>query len=332
MSSGTRAAVRPVVVVTRHLPDAVERELAQHFDVRLNTLDTPFDADMLAEAMRQADGLLCTVSDRVDARVLASAPRRVRIIANFGVGVDNIDLAAARHGGVVVTNTPGVLTEDTADLAIALMLAAARRVGEGERIVRRGDWTGWGPTVHLGRRVSGATLGIIGYGRIGQATARRAHLGFGMRVLYHQRTPLPPEARASDPAAGEYVESLAELLAASDFVSLHCPSTSETRGLMNAERLGHMQRGAVLVNTARGDIVDDAALAEALRDGHLSAAGLDVFAREPHVPASLLALEHVVLLPHLGSATVAAREAMGRKAMANLVTLFGGEEPPDRVA
>ena len=332
MSTTASGAARPVVIVTRRLPPAVEHELAERFDARLNTLDSPFEAGMLADAMRQADGLLCTVTDRVDAGVLDASPRRARVVANFGVGVDNIDLEAARRNGVVVTNTPEVLTEDTADLAIALMLAAARRIGEGERLVRRGEWTGWGPTAHLGRRVSGATLGIVGYGRIGRATARRAHLGFGMRVLYHQRTPLPPDVAVRDAAAGEYVADLDALLAASDVVSLHCPSTSETRGLMNAQRLGRMRPGAVLVNTARGDVVDEAALADALRTGALAAAGLDVFAREPHVPDELLALENVVLLPHLGSATVAAREAMGRRAMSNLVAVFAGREPPDRVA
>ena len=320
---------RPVVVVTRRLPVRAEDELLTRYEARLNTLDDPLDTSQLADAARDADALLCTVTDRIGREFFETPGRRVRIVANFGVGVNNIALDAAREAGVVVTNTPDVLTDDTADLAIALLLAAARRVGEGERLVRAGKWTGWSPTHMLGKSVWGRTLGIVGYGRIGRATARRAHLGFGMRVLYHQRNRLPSDA--DDPARGAYVATVEELLAASDFVSLHTPATPETHHLLDARRLRLMRPGAILVNTARGDVVDEAALATALRDGVIMAAGLDVFDREPEVTPELMRLENVVLLPHLGSATEDTRVAMGLRAKANLDAFFSGAEPPDRV-
>lgn len=321
---------RPVVVVTRRLPARAEEELAARYDVRLNTLDDPLEAPQLAEAARQADALLCTVTDRVGRAFFETPGRRVRIVANFGVGVNNIDLDAAREAGVMITNTPDVLTEDTADLAIALLLAAARRVGEGERLVRAGQWTGWTPTQMLGTRVWGKTLGVIGYGRIGRATARRAHLGFGMRVLYHQRNPLPPDV--ADPARGVYHGRVEGLLAEADFVSLHVPATPETRHLLDARRLRLMRPEAILVNTARGDVVDEAALVEALEQGVIAAAGIDVYEREPEVTRALLGRDDVVLLPHLGSATTESRVAMGLRAMSNLDAFFSGAEPPDRVA
>lgn len=319
---------RPVVVVTRRLPAAVEAELSERYDVRLNAHDEPLDAAALHAAMRDADALLCTVTDRVDAAVLGVPGRRARIVANFGVGVNNIALDAAHAAGVVVTNTPDVLTDDTADLAIALLLAAARRVGEGERLVRAGAWTGWTPTQLLGTRVSGATLGIVGYGRIGRATARRAHHGFGMRILYHARR--EHEAGRDDPPAER--RPLADLLAESDFVSLHVPSTAETRHLIDKAALARMPAHAFLVNTARGDVVDEAALERALRDRTIAGAALDVYEREPALSPSLATLDNVVLAPHLGSATVATREAMGRRALANLDAFFAGVEPRDRVA
>ena len=321
---------RPRVVVTRRLPPAVERALADRYEAVLNGADVAFDEPRFLAAAADADALLCTVTDRLPEAMFAVAPRRLAIVANFGVGVNHVPLDAAREHGVVVTNTPDVLTDDTADLAIALMLAALRRLGEGERLLRAGRWAGWAPTHHLGTRLSGKTLGIVGYGRIGRAVARRAHLGFGMRVLYHQRTPLP--AGTEDPAAGEWCAELDDLLPRCDVLSLHCPATAATARLIDGRRLALLPPHAVLVNTARGEIVDEAALADALRQGRLAAAGLDVYEHEPAVPAALLALENAVLLPHLGSATTETREAMGWRALANLDAFFSGEAPPDRVA
>jgi lactate dehydrogenase-like 2-hydroxyacid dehydrogenase len=283
----------------------------------------------LTNALATADAVLCTVSDAVDGRVIRdAAPLRARILANFGVGYNHIDVDAARERGLVVTNTPGVLTEDTADVAIALMLMAARRLGEGERQLRAGQWPGWSPTHLLGTSLTGKTLGIVGFGRIGRAVARRAHFGFGMRVRYVSRTPSADESEVGATRS----PSLDALLAESDVVSLHCPATAETRQLIDASALKRMRRDAVLVNTARGDVVDATALAAALRDGTIGAAGLDVYEGEPRVPAELLALENVVLLPHLGSATQETRRAMGERALANLVAFFDGRAPADRVA
>jgi lactate dehydrogenase-like 2-hydroxyacid dehydrogenase len=315
----------PRVVVTRKLPEAVETRLAKAFEAVLNPEDAPLSQDALARAMREADGLLCAVVDTVDADVIGTPGRRARIVANFGVGVNNIDLAAARAAGVVVTNTPDVLTDATADLAIALMLSATRRMSETERILRAGGWDGFRPTGWLGRGLQGKTLGIVGMGRIGQATARRAQAAFGMRIVYYNRSPVgpfdfPAEARPS-------VEAV---LAEADVVSLHVPGGGGV--LMTAERLAAMKRGAYLVNTARGDIVDEAALAAALASGRLAGAGLDVFAEEPKVPETLLRLSNVTLLPHIGSATVETRTAMGMLAVANLEAFFAGAPLPSRVA
>jgi lactate dehydrogenase-like 2-hydroxyacid dehydrogenase len=318
------------VIVTRRLPEPVEARAAELFDAVLNTSDEPLGAAGLAEAMRAADGVLVTVTDRIDAAVLAAEPRRARIVANFGVGFDHIDLDVAAGRGIVVTNTPGVLTDDTADLTMALLLAVMRRVGEGERHVRSGAWTGWRPTHLLGARVSGATLGIVGMGRIGRAVAARAQHGFGMPIRYFQPRPVDPAALAGVSAAR--CESLDELLATCDIVSLHCPATPENRHLIDGARLGLMRPGSVLINTARGGIVDEAALARALASGALAGAGLDVYEREPEVPRELTALENVVLLPHLGSATVHARRAMGDRAIDNLVAFFAGRDAPDRLA
>jgi lactate dehydrogenase-like 2-hydroxyacid dehydrogenase len=317
------------VVVTRRLPRSVEERLAGLVDARLNADDRALTPDELAEALRTADGLLPTVTDRLTAEVLSATPRRAGIIANFGAGVDHIDLDAAREAGIVVTNTPGVLTDATADLTIALLLAVARRIGEGERIVRSGAWTGWGPTQMLGSAVTGSTLGIVGMGRIGRAVARRATRGFGMRVLYHQPRPVDEaEIAGLDVRRAD----LDELLAESDAVTLHCPATPETRHLIDARRLARMRPGAFLVNTARGEVVDEAALADALASGTIAGAGLDVYEHEPHVPEALLRLENVVLLPHLGSATREARVAMGDRAVDNLEAFLRGDPPPDRVA
>lgn len=326
-------AARPAVVVTRRLPEAAESALAERFDCAFNPADAPMSGAALATALATADALVPTVGDRLDRAVwhlardvTGGAPLRCRVVANVGVGVDHVDLDAARVAGVPVTNTPDVLTEDTADLALALLLMAVRRLGEGERLVRAGAWRGLAPTFHLGRSPAGKTLGVVGYGRIGRALARKAHQALGMRVRFFTRTPVADAEPWAEPA-----ESLDALLAASDVVSLHCPATAETRHLIDARALARMRPGAVLVNTARGAVVDEAALAAALRDGPLGAAGLDVYEHEPAVHPALLALENVVLLPHLGSATVETRTAMGLRAVANLDAVFAGRAPPDRV-
>jgi lactate dehydrogenase-like 2-hydroxyacid dehydrogenase len=318
------------VVVTRRLPRSVEERLAAVVDARLNADDRALAPDQLTEALRTADGLLATVTDRLTADVLPATPRRAGIVANFGAGVDHIDLDAAREAGIVVTNTPGVLTDATADLTIALLLAVARRIGEGERLVRSGAWTGWAPTQMLGSSVTGSTLGIVGMGRIGRAVARRASRGFGMRVLYHQ--PRPADEAELAGLDVHRAADLDELLAESDAVTLHCPATPETRHLMDARRLARMRPGAFLINTSRGEVVDEAALADALASGTIAGAGLDVYEHEPQVPEALLRLENVVLLPHLGSATLEARTAMGHLAVDNLAAFLRGEPPPNRVA
>lgn len=321
-------SARPVVWVTRRLPQTVERALEEHFLVRAPHDDAPFPPDALARAFREADAVLCTVTDRVTAECFTQEGRRTAIVANFGVGVNHIALAAARAAGVRVTNTPDVLTDDTADIALLLMLAVLRRTSEGERELRAGRWTGWQPTHLLGSRLGGKTLGIVGLGRIGSAVARRAYHGFGMRVAAWSRTPRLPDGMAFV----ELAPSLTALLAQCDVLSLHCPATPDTHHLIGASELARMRPGAVLVNTARGDVVDEAALVAALASGHLGGAGLDVFEREPEVHAGLLGRENVVLLPHLGSATLETREAMGMRALANLTAFFDGIDPPDRVA
>ena len=320
---------RPTVVVTRRLPEPVEKELSREFDARLNRDDRPLGPDGLQEALRTADALLCTVTDRLTAEVLSAEPRRARMLANFGVGFNHIDTAAAKDRGLAVSNTPDVLTEATADIAITLLLMVSRRTGEGERHVRAGAWTGWRPTHMLGTQVSGKVLGLVGMGRIARAVARRAHHGFGMRVIFHD--PYPPTPAEAAALGAEPRSSLDQVLEESDFVSLHCPATPETRHLMNRERLRQMRPGAFLINTARGDVVDEAALVEALNGGTLAGAGLDVFEKEPQVSPALVAMENVVLLPHLGSATQETRVAMGMRALENLRLFFSGAPLRDRV-
>jgi lactate dehydrogenase-like 2-hydroxyacid dehydrogenase len=320
---------RPTVVVTRRLPSEVEEELTRDFDARLNRDDRPLGAAALQDALRTADALLCTVTDRLTADVLSAEPLRARMLANFGVGFNHIDLDAAKARGVSVSNTPDVLTEATADIAMTLLLMVSRRAGEGERHVRCGEWTGWRPTHMLGTQVSGKTLGLIGMGRIARAVARRAHHGFGMRVIYHD--PYPPSPADAAALGAESRENLDQVLEEADFVSLHCPATPETRHLMNRERLARMRRSAFLINTARGDVVDEAALVEALSDGTIAGAALDVYEREPQVAPELLTMENVVLLPHLGSATQETRVAMGQRAVENLRLFFSGAPLRDRV-
>ncbi len=320
---------RPAVVVTRRLPEPVEEALSRDFDARLNIEDKPLGPEGLKEALRTADALLCTVTDRLSAEVLSVEPRRARMLANFGVGFNHIDTQAAQERGLAVSNTPDVLTEATADIAITLLLMVSRRTGEGERHVRSGAWTGWRPTHMLGSQVSGKVLGLIGMGRIARAVAKRAHHGFGMRVIFHDPYPPSPEEAAS--LGAEPRSSLDQVLEEADFVSLHCPATPETHHLMNRERLGRMRPRAFLINTARGDVVDEAALVNALANGTIAGAGLDVFEHEPRVAPALLQMENVVLLPHLGSATNETRVAMGMRALENLRLFFSGAPLRDKV-
>ena len=327
MSAGRSG--RPVVVVTRRLPEPVEAQLAREFDARLNADDHALGPPELTEALQTADALLPTVTDRLTADVLGVEPLRARILANYGVGFNHIDTRAAKARGVVVTNTPDVLTDDTADDALMLLLMVARRGAEGDRHVRSGAWTGWQPTHMLGTRVSGKTLGLIGLGRIGRAVAHRARHGFGMRVIFHD--PYPPPPAVVTELGAESKDNLDDVLREADFVSLHSPATPETHHLIDARRLALMKREAFLINNARGDIVDEAALVAALKRGTIAGAGLDVFEREPAVAPELLTMENVVLLPHLGSATQEARVAMGLRALDNLKAFFSGAQPRDRV-
>jgi glyoxylate reductase len=312
------------------LPGPIEAQLRDRYDAHLNETDETYPLETLVDAAKHYDAIVPTVVDSVPRQVFEAAARRARIIANYGVGFDRIDLPAAREHGVVVTNTPGALTEDTADLAILLLLAASRRASEAERQLRAGEWEGWRPTHMLGTRVNGATLGIVGFGRIGAAVARRAYRGFGMRVLFVARR--DPDSKSVADANAERCADLDELLAQCDFVSLHAPARAETRHMIDAKRIARMRRGAILVNTARGDLVDESALCDALEQRQLSAAGLDVFEGEPRVSERLRSLDNAVLYPHIGSATTASRVAMGERVLANLDAFFAGNAPPDRVA
>jgi len=317
------------VLVTRRWPGEVERALRERFEVVLNESDRPLGSDELAQAMDEFDVLCPTVSDKIDSKVIGGGDR-VKLIANYGVGFDHIDLAAAKAKGIAVSNTPGVLTDATADIAMTLLLMAARRAGEGERELRAGNWSGWRPTHLVGSALKGKVLGLVGMGRIAVATARRARHGFGMRIAYYGR-------RQCDPAIAEELDAefhpeLMGLLGGSDFVSLHVPGGAETANLIDAAALGAMRPGSYLINTARGGIIDHDALADSLRTGHLAGAGLDVYPHEPQVPEALLGLENAVLLPHLGSATAETRIAMGMKALANVEAYAKGEPLPDRVA
>ena len=322
-------SARPVVVVTRRLPEPVQQALARAFDARLNPDDRPLGDEGLRQALRSADALLTTVTDKVTADVLSVDPRRARLVANFGVGFNNIDVDAAKARGIAVSNTPDVLTDATADLAMTLLLMTARRAGEGERHLRGGQWTGWRPTHMLGTHVTGKTLGLVGMGRIARAVAQRAHHGFGMSVIFHD--PYPPSAEVAASLGAAPRASLEQVLQEADFVSLHCPATPETRHLMNRDRLALMRPDAFLINTARGDVVDEAALVEALEAQRIAGAGLDVYEREPEVTQALVTMDNVVLLPHLGSATRETRVAMGMRAFENLQLFFGGKPLRDRV-
>ncbi len=321
---------KPKVIVTRRWPEKVEQALTEHFDVELNSEDKPFSAADLKDAITRADALFSTVTDKIDADLLGTAQRRAKLVSNFAVGFNNIDIEAAKQHGIVVTNTPDVLTHATADLGMTLMLSVARRAGEGERHVRGKHWTGWRPTHMMGSHVTGKTLGLIGLGRIGGAMAKRASRGFDMNVIAYD--PYPPAADRLDDLGVSMVDSLEAIFEQSDFVSVHCPATPENRHLINAERLQKMQPHAFLINTARGDIVDEQALVDALARGEIAGAGLDVFEEEPKITEDLLLMENVVLLPHLGSATLETREAMGFRVLDNAKAFFADKEPNDRVA
>jgi lactate dehydrogenase-like 2-hydroxyacid dehydrogenase len=320
----------PRLLVTRRWPAEVERHLQADYDVRLNDDDRPLTQAELQDAFRSYDAVLPTVSDRITAEVMGAEPLKARLVGNFGVGFNHIDIAAAKARGLTVTNTPDVLTDCTADLAMTLLLTAARRAGEGERHLRAGEWTGWRPTHMMGTKVTDKTLGLVGFGRIGKAVARRAHFGFGMRIFYYDAYPPDPEAVAAVEA--QSCSSVEEVLERADFVSLHCPGSAENRHLINAERLSLMRPHAFLINTSRGDVVEEAALVAALKTGTIAGAGLDVYEFEPKVSPELASLENVVLLPHLGSATEETRVAMGMRVVENVRAFFAGEPPPDRVA
>jgi glyoxylate reductase len=316
------------VIVTRKLPDAVESRLRESFDVVLNPTDAPFDKNALKRAVQETDVLAPAITDRIGAEIIEAASDRLKLIANFGVGIDHIDLKAAAARGIAVTNTPGVLTEDTADLTFALMLAVPRRLWEGARELEAGRFTGWYPTWMMGRRLGGMNLGIVGMGRIGQAVARRAK-AFGMTIHYHNRREVGVET--AQELAATYWDDLDAMLPEMDMVALTCPRTAETYHLMTAERLKRMKPSAYLINTARGDIVDERALAEALEARAIAGAGLDVYEFEPKVDEKLMGLRNVVLLPHMGSGTLEARTAMGMKVFANIEAFSKGEPLPDRV-
>lgn len=319
---------KPLVIVTRKLPEAIETRMMELFETELNLNDTPYDRDQLVDAVKRADILVPTVTDRIDARVLSQANPNLRLIANFGTGVDHIDLASARERGISITNTPGVLTEDTADMTLALILAVPRRLTEGERMLRAGEWTGWSPTGLLGHRIWGKRLGIVGMGRIGQAVARRAR-ALGMSIHYHNRNKVAAEVEEELEAT--YWESLDQMLARMDIVSVNCPHTPATFHLLSARRLKLLQPSAFLVNTARGEVIDENALTRMLENNELAGAGLDVFEHEPAINQKLLAMDNVVLLPHMGSGTVEGRIGMGEKVIINIKTFVDGHTPPDRV-
>lgn len=320
---------RPRILVTRRWPEAVETRLAQEFDATFNPDDTPMTEAALRDAMVEYDAILPTVTDKLGAAAFAEAPR-VRILANYGVGFSHIDTEAAKARDIVVTNTPDVLSDCTADLAMTLLLMAARRAGEGERELRAGEWSGWRPTHLVGSKVSGKTLGIIGFGRIGREMARRAHHGFGMKILVQNRSQVAPETLAEFGAT--QVGSVEELLPDCDFVSLHCPGGDANRHLINADRLALMRADAFLINTARGEVIHEEDLAKALQKGRIGGAALDVFEGEPAINPVLRDCDRLVMLPHLGSATRETREGMGLRALENLQAFFAGSTPPDRVA
>ena len=320
---------KPKVIITRRWPQEAEARAMEWFDARLNKEDKPMSVAELQEALRTADAVCPTVSDAISAEVLIATPLRCKILGNFGVGFNHIDLNAARERGLVVTNTPDVLTDCTADIAMTLMLMVARRTGEGERHVRNREWTGWRPTHMIGTKVTGKTLGLIGMGRIARAMAHKAHHGFNMRIIFTD--PYPPPQEVIDALQAEARGSIEDVLREADFVSLHCPGGKETWHLINDERLAMMKSSAFIINSARGDVIDPQALVRALKNGTIAGAGLDVYEGEPKVQEEFLAMNNIVLFPHLGSATMETRVAMGLRALENVKTFFDNQEPRDRV-
>lgn len=316
------------VVVTRRLPDVVETRLKELFDVELRDTDTPLSREDLADAMRRADVLVPTITDEIDSSLLAQSGQRLKLIANYGAGVDHIDVQSARQRGVLVSNTPGVVTEDTADMAIALVLAVTRQIPHGLAEMQADKWRGWSPMTHLGTRIGGKRLGILGMGRIGQAVARRAR-AFGMQIHYHNRRRLRPEVEEALEAS--YWESLDQMVARMDVISVNCPHTPSTFHLMNARRLKLMKPSAVIINTSRGEVIDENALTRGLRAGEIAGAGLDVFEHGHTINPRLRELPNVVLLPHMGSATLEGRVEMGEKVILNIKTFADGHRPPDQV-
>ncbi len=317
------------VLITRKWPQSVEKKLQSLFDVTLNIDDKPLTQQALRNALENYDAVCPAVCDSLPASVFPDSNQRCKIIANFGVGFNHINLPAAQQSGITVTNTPGVLTESTADLAMTLLLMSARRAAEGDRLVRSGDWQGWSPSHMMSSDVSGATLGLIGFGRIAQAMARKAHFGFGMKILYFK--PSPADQNVVKKLQAIQCPTIEDLIKESDFVSLHCPGNKNTYHLINEQNLKLMKPGAHLINTSRGDVVDTQALTNVLQNKQIAGAGLDVYEGEPNVDPALIALENVVLLPHLGSATLSTRTAMGEKALKNLVAFFNKHPIPDKV-
>ncbi|HEY7840720.1 MAG TPA: D-glycerate dehydrogenase [Gammaproteobacteria bacterium] len=321
---------KPKIIVTRKWPEQVETALRAEFDVELNVMDRPMTTAALKDALGKCDALCPTVSDSINADVLSAEPLRAKMLGSYGVGFNHIDLEAAKKRELVVTNTPEVLTDCTADLAMTLLLMIARRTGEGERHVRGGHWTGWRPTHMMGTKVTGKTLGLIGMGRIARAMAHKAHHGFGMKIIFND--PFPPPAEVVKSLSAESRPTIEDVLREADFVSLHCPGGKETHHLINAGRLQLMKPSAFLVNSARGDVVDQHALIDALKKHTIAGAALDVYEGEPAVPEELKHMENVVVLPHLGSASMETRVAMGMRVLENLKAFFAGKEPRDRVA
>jgi glyoxylate reductase len=317
-----------IVILTRKLPDNVETRMRELFNAELNQTDTPLSREELKQAVARAHVLVPTVTDRLDEEIISAAGPQLKLIASFGTGVDHIDLKAARKAGIIVTNTPGVLTEDTADVVMSLILSVPRRLAEGDALVRSGKWNGWAPTGMLGHRINGKRLGIIGLGRIGQAVARRAR-GFGMSIHYHNRHPVHPEIEQELEAT--YWQDIDQMISRMDIISINCPYTPETHHLLSRDRLSKMPNHSYLVNAARGGIVDETALTELLAQGQIAGAGLDVYENEPDITSALMAMPNVVLLPHIGSATIEGRLSMGDKVIINIRTYIDGHSPPDRV-
>ena len=318
----------PRVIVTRQLMPSVEARMEELFDVELNSSDAPFSRGDLIRAMQSADVLVPTVTDTIDAEMIGQAGDQLKLIASFGSGTDHIDLAAARDAKIIVTNTPGVFTDDTADIAMAGIIGVPRRIREGVGLVRSGKWTGWAPSGMLGRKLGGKVLGIVGMGRIGQAVAHRAR-AFGMEIAYFNRKRLPEAVERM--LAARFVADLDSLVGEANVLTLHCPMTDETRGMIDARRIALMKPGSAIINTARGELIDQEALIEALESGHLAGAGLDVYPDEPNVDRRLLKIPNVMTLPHIGSATAEGREASGEKVIANIRFWMDGHRPPDQV-